>query len=79
MHQGQDPPLSIHASASMPLTPFREPDFTSEAGTHRRSLSAGPSGFVSERRPQMAPLLLWILGVPGLIILLLLLLGVVHI
>jgi hypothetical protein len=27
----------------------------------------------------MAPLLLWILGVPGLIILLLLLLGVIHI
>ena len=28
--------------------------------------------------PQMVPLLLWILGVPGLIIILLLLFGVVH-
>jgi hypothetical protein len=30
------------------------------------------------RRPHMVPLLLWILGVPGLIILLLLLLGIIH-
>jgi len=32
----------------------------------------------ARRRPRMVPLLLWILGVPGLIILLLLLLGIVH-
>ncbi|HEX6986307.1 MAG TPA: hypothetical protein VF170_13075 [Planctomycetaceae bacterium] len=31
------------------------------------------------RRYRMVPLLLWILGVPGLIIILLLLLGVIHI
>jgi hypothetical protein len=30
------------------------------------------------RRYRMVPLLLWILGVPGLIILLLLVLGIIH-
>jgi hypothetical protein len=32
-----------------------------------------------ERRQRMVPLLLWILGVPGLIIILLLLLGIIRI
>jgi len=32
----------------------------------------------SRKEATMVPLLLWILGVPGLIIILLLLLGVVH-
>ena len=32
----------------------------------------------AERRQRMIPLLLWILGVPGLIIILLLLLGIIH-
>jgi hypothetical protein len=32
----------------------------------------------ARRRYQMVPLLLWILGVPGLIILLLLVLGIIH-
>jgi hypothetical protein len=32
----------------------------------------------ARRRQHMVPLLLWILGVPGLIILLLLLLGIIH-
>jgi hypothetical protein len=37
-------------------------------------------GIVGRRKEAtMVPLLLWILGVPGLIIILLLLLGVVHI
>jgi hypothetical protein len=34
---------------------------------------------MTRRRPPVIPLLLWILGVPGLIILLLLVLGIIHI
>ena len=37
------------------------------------------ASFVGERGVTMLPMLLWILGVPGLIIILLLLLGVIHI
>jgi hypothetical protein len=39
----------------------------------------GPAWLPWERRQQMVPLLLWILGVPGLIIILLLLLGIIRI
>jgi hypothetical protein len=42
-------------------------------------VTAPPAAFLPERRPLMVPLLLWIVGVPGLIIILLLLLGVIHI
>jgi hypothetical protein len=41
--------------------------------------SARPPRFAAGKEAHMVPLLLWILGVPGLIIILLLLLGVVHI
>jgi hypothetical protein len=41
------------------------------AETPQRAVSARKGG-------HMLPLLLWILGVPGLIIILLLLLGVIH-
>ena len=34
--------------------------------------------FAAGKEAQMVPLLLWILGVPGLLIILLLLLGVIH-
>jgi hypothetical protein len=52
-----------------------------------RGLAAGPRGWPipglgesgARRRPRMVPLLLWILGVPGLIILLLLVLGIISI
>ena len=57
-----------------------------EAELHGRPVAARhgcdcPSGTVPAERKEasMIPLLLWILGVPGLIIILLLLLGVVHI
>ena len=56
-----------------------------EAGFHARSGLAGracerPPGIVARGKGvTMVPLLLWILGVPGLIIILLLLLGVIHI
>jgi hypothetical protein len=38
-----------------------------------------PRSRLQEKEAHMVPLLLWILGVPGLIILLLLILGIVHI
>ena len=56
-----------------------------EAGFHARSVRGAPGcerrpGIVARRKGvTMVPLLLWILGVPGLIIILLLLLGVIHI
>ena len=62
----------------MPPRGFRDPDFM------RRP---APPPFLSPPDPQsarrkeatMVPLLLWILGVPGLIIILLLLLGIIKI
>ena len=44
----------------------------------RLSVTGRPSRF-PRKEAHMVPLLLWILGVPGLIILLLLVLGIVHI
>jgi hypothetical protein len=38
-----------------------------------------PAACPPEKEASMIPLLLWILGVPGLIIILLLLIGVIHI
>jgi len=43
------------------------------------AVTGQPASLPAERRQRMVPLLLWILGVPGLIIILLLLLGVIHI
>ncbi|HET9853388.1 MAG TPA: hypothetical protein VFP56_12920 [Candidatus Limnocylindrales bacterium] len=48
-------------------------------GTAPPSLSCPSRHSDAERGTDMLPLLLWILGVPGLIIILLLLLGVIHI
>ena len=44
-----------------------------------RSLDGQPSTVIPRKEARMLPLLLWILGVPGLIIILLLLLGVINI
>jgi hypothetical protein len=62
----------------MPLTPFREPKFTSRMGAPRRPVSVKAPTLPLEKEALMVPLLLWILGVPGLIIILLLLLGVIN-
>jgi hypothetical protein len=43
------------------------------------AVTGRPAWLPSERRQRMVPLLLWILGVPGLIIILLLLLGIIRI
>ena len=57
---------------------FRDPDGTPEHLGKRVPEIASRSGFGTKEAQPMVPLLLWILGVPGLIILLLLLLGIVH-
>jgi hypothetical protein len=60
---------ALHASASLPTRGSRR----GRCGFDR------PASIVARRKEAtMVPLLLWILGVPGLIIILLLLLGIVH-
>jgi hypothetical protein len=56
---------------------FREPDDTRAAAAPPRLSSPSPHRCLP-RRQHMIPILLWILGVPGLIIILLLLLGIIH-
>jgi hypothetical protein len=56
---------------------FRQVDATHRARRHDPPIPSVPES-AGRRRYRMVPLLLWILGVPGLIILLLLLLGIVH-
>jgi len=56
---------------------FREPDDTRPARAQPRLSPARPHR-CPRKEATMVPLLLWILGVPGLIIILLLLLGIVH-
>jgi hypothetical protein len=58
---------------------FREPVFTPPPDSTASAVTAERSVLPQERGHRMVPLLLWILGVPGLIIILLLLLGVIHI
>jgi hypothetical protein len=57
----------------------RHPAFTSGRGSKASAVIATPAELTSRKEATMFPLLLWILGVPGLIIILLLLLGVIHI
>ena len=57
---------------------FREPECTPGHGSDARLRAPIADSWDLERRDDMVPLLLWILGVPGLIIILLLLLGIVH-
>jgi len=61
----------------MPAGRFREPDDTQLARTAPRLSSAGRHRCPSKGGDD-GSLLLWILGVPGLIIILLLLLGIIH-
>jgi hypothetical protein len=56
---------------------FRQIDATRRLARRDLPIPAVPDS-ARRRRPSMVPLLLWILGVPGLIILLLLLIGIVH-
>jgi len=63
----------------MPALRRREPSFTSPALVAAVAAITAPAEFACRKEAPMLPLLLWILGVPGLIIILLLLLGVIHI
>ena len=59
---------------------FRHSDGTLRGRPAAVPVSAEPAQCPPKRKEaSMFPLLLWILGVPGLIIILLLLLGVIHI
>ena len=58
---------------------FREPECTPEPRVSRHVCERPcPQSGRHKGGHHMVPLLLWILGVPGLIIILLLLLGVIH-
>jgi hypothetical protein len=57
---------------------FRDPDGTRQGLRKRVPETDRRSGFGTKEAQPMVPLLLWILGVPGLIIILLLLLGILH-
>jgi hypothetical protein len=57
----------------------RNPDFTHWAAPAALPVSGRPPSLGRRKGVTMVPLLLWILGVPGLIIILLLLLGVISI
>jgi len=47
-------------------------------GARATPVTGQPASFWQKEATPVIPLLLWILGVPGLIIILLLLLGIVH-
>lgn len=57
---------------------FREPRVTRLAVLPATPVIGKPASCSAEGGAPMIPLLLWILGVPGLIIILLLLLGIIH-
>ena len=59
--------------------PLSASRFTRAVGRGTASLRAADRQSARGKEAQMVPLLLWILGVPGLLIILLLLLGVIHI
>jgi hypothetical protein len=63
----------------MPPRRSRHPAFTSGQGWEASLSSPARQSSPPKKEATMLPLLLWILGVPGLIIILLLLLGVIHI
>jgi hypothetical protein len=63
----------------MPCQGFRHPDLTPPAPRSAVAATSAPASCASRKEATMVPLLLWILGVPGLIIILLLLLGVINI
>ena len=69
--------LAVTTNPAMRAPPFREPDFT-WSGRRRPRLRVAARQDARQRRRRMVPLLLWILGVPGLIIILLLLLGIIK-
>ena len=62
----------------MPARGFRKPNCIPARPQLAPAVTPQPAELAGERGEQMLPLLLWILGVPGLIIILLLLLGIVH-
>jgi hypothetical protein len=62
----------------MPARRFREPRGMPVLPAARVPVTS-PRARLRQKEDHMVPLLLWILGVPGLIILLLLILGIVHI
>jgi len=66
----------------MPPQAFRKPDGMPSPAAPTWAIRApghpSSSTFAIERRPAMVPLLLWFIGVPGLVILLLLFLGILH-
>jgi hypothetical protein len=62
----------------MPARHFRKPDFMRIGQRAPTAVTALPAE-CPPKEALMVPLLLWILGVPGLIIILLLLLGVIKI
>ena len=61
----------------MPARYFRKPDFT-RIGQRAPIAGTGRRAGCPPKEALMVPLLLWILGVPGLIIILLLLLGIIK-
>ena len=61
----------------MPARHFRKPDFM-RTGRGMPIPVTAPPAECPPKEALMVPLLLWILGVPGLIIILLLLLGIIK-
>ncbi len=67
------------AARAMRSRCFRDPECMVSGQRSAVAVTSRAAEFPPGKEARMVPLLLWILGVPGLIIILLLLLGVLHI